>query len=812
MARRLLLVLLAGLTFALAGAADAQLSERNRDYYQDWLKLAERAETVIEADRASSAALEQLRSDIDEYREVFNRARKQNSERIETLQAQIDALGPPPEEGETEAPDIAELRKNLNEQLTKLRVPRVVSEEAHSRANGLISEIDQIIRGRNTKEFLSRAPSPLNPVHWPTAFGDVSQAMTALWHETTTNMKSATTREQINERLPVLIGLVVVGLLLIAFGRRGSERMGDYLRQLGGNGSGVWTFAVSLTRILLPWMGVLALVVAALLSGIPGVRGSLILENVPYWAAIIFYFDWIWRQLYVMRLADGKGSLSPARLIEMRTYVGLLASMLVLHEFVQLFEKIEQISDATRSVIAFPVILVTGLLLLRLLQIRRRGLREAAEEGDDDDGALPGFGSAAELVRRILFILGALSPVLAAAGYVFAAEAIVYPSVKSLALIAALVIVHRFLTNLYGWITRKGDSARESLFSVMVGFVLAALALPLLALYWGAREADLTEMWSRLMAGFDIGGVTISPSNFMVFVVVFAVGYTLTRLLQGGLRASLLPKTRIDPGGQNAIVAGTGYVGIFLAAVIAITWAGFDLSSLAIVAGALSVGIGFGLQTIVSNFVSGIILLIERPISKGDWIDVNGQMGYVRDISVRSTRIETFDRSDVIIPNSDLISGSVTNYTRGNTVGRVIVPVGVAYGSDTRQVEKILDEIANDHPMVLANPAPSVVFQGFGADSLDFEIRAVLRDVNWVLSVKSDMNHDIAKRFAEAGLEIPFAQRDLWLRNPEVLRTGREDTAPVADEDNATASGDRQKSRPVGMTESDLDQGEGDEI
>lgn len=789
---RILWAACAVILLAFASTAQAQLTDESRDYYRGWIETADRAEKAVDANKASNAAFEQLRSEINDYREIFDRVRNQNSERIRTLEGQIAAVGPAPTDGKTEPPDLAELRKHLEDQLSAIQVPRIIAQEAFSRANGLIDEIDRVIRARKTKTLLERGPTPLNPIYWSHAWHDIQESASALVNETIVNVRTDTVREQVQNNAPAIVVLLVIGVILLWRGKAWSQFAGDYLRSLGGRGTGVWTFVTSLFRIFLPWIGVMCLWSAIYLTGALGIRGLLLWEHVPGWAAAILYFNWIGRQVYLLGERDGFKTLTAPQIAVLRVYVDLLAIMLVLHDLVLLQEQIENISDASRAVISFPVIFTTAFLLFQLQRVRTFDADDDLE--DSPKGA--GFGKLVSVFRRGLYLLGIFSPVLAAAGYINAAEAIVFPAVKTIALIAVLVIIQQFLGNLYGWLSGKGDAGRDSLFSVVVGFILAIIALPIIALYWGAREADLTEQWARMLQGIDIGGVTISPTNFLTFAVIFAVGYGLTRLVQGGLRTSLLPKTNLDPGGQNAIVSGTGYVGIFLAALVAITGAGFDLSSLAIVAGALSVGIGFGLQTIVSNFVSGIILLVERPISKGDWIDVNGQMGYVRDISVRSTRIETFDRTDVIVPNSDLISGSVTNYTRGNTVGRVIVPVGVAYGTDTRVVEEILREIANGHPMVLANPAPSVVFQGFGADSLDFEIRAILRDVNWVLSVKSDMNHEIAKRFTEEGIEIPFAQRDIWLRNPEALRPQMAANASAAPSAAQT---------PVELTEADLD-------
>ncbi len=750
--------------------AQAEASGTLATYYDSWQTVADRAERVLDAKRASNGALEALRQELTSYRQQFLEAGSENADRIKTLKAQLDALGPAPEDAASEPENITNLRTEMKRQLANLTAPQVLAELGYSRAQGLIGEIDKLIRDRATRTLLERVPMPVNPENWPAAAADTVKVLSAFWNETAGLLTSATTRETIRARLPAILIMGALALLLLTRGRAWAHKAGDLLRRWGGQGSGVWSFVVSLLQVLLPFAGTVILVGVINFSGVLGVRGTLLAENISTWALLLFASHWLGERLFVYRITNELIPFEPRSHGQIKVIIWSLAVVLVLQQMLERLDRIESFEPATFAILSWPLVILASLLLVRLNRIRARQRREDTVTGEDDEGALAvSTNRAMSALRRIVFAVAIVAPLLGAVGYINAAVGLIYPTILTLALVTTLMVLQRFLSEVYGWLSKKGPVAEDSLFSVITGFVLGVLALPELALIWGARTSDLTEIWSRFLEGFSIGETRISPTIFLTFVLIFAIGYGLTRLLQGSLRTSLLPKTKIDPGGQNAIVSGVGYIGIFLAALIAVSTAGLDLSSLAIVAGALSVGIGFGLQTIVSNFVSGIILLIERPVSKGDWIEVNGLMGYVRDISVRSTRVETFDRTDVIIPNSDLISGTVTNYTRGNTVGRVIVPVGVAYGTDPRKVEKILGEIGRSHPMVLLNPAPTVVFQGFGADSLNFEIRAILRDVNWVLSVKSEMNYEIAKRFAEEGIEIPFAQRDLWIRNPEAL-------------------------------------------
>jgi len=226
----------------------------------------------------------------------------------------------------------------------------------------------------------------------------------------------------------------------------------------------------------------------------------------------------------------------------------------------------------------------------------------------------------------------------------------------------------------------------------------------------------------------------------------------------------------MEPSAREALVTTFGYVAMAVAVIVALAIAGIEFSNLAIIAGALSVGVGFGLQNIVNNFVSGIIMLFERPVRNGDWIVVGDTEGYVQRISIRTTIIRAFDRADVIVPNSDLISGQVTNWTLGNTWGRIKVPVGVAYGSDVETVIKTLLEIANNNADVIKGnpqlPAPYVLFVDFGDSSLDFELRAIIRDINQRRHVTSDINRAINAAFNKQCIEIPFPQRDVAFREP----------------------------------------------
>ncbi|HEY0974121.1 MAG TPA: mechanosensitive ion channel domain-containing protein [Solimonas sp.] len=346
------------------------------------------------------------------------------------------------------------------------------------------------------------------------------------------------------------------------------------------------------------------------------------------------------------------------------------------------------------------------------------------------------------------------------------------------------------------------------LFSMHV--VLWPVVVYLVLRIWGLHDEGHGVAAAMFSKGVKLGSLTVVPGKLIVGVLMFAVLLTFTRWLRKKLEFDWLPRTPIEPGTRDTVATLFGYITFVVAVLMGLSTAGLDLTKLAILAGALSVGIGFGLQNIVNNFVSGLILLFERPIRAGDYVFVGQTQGFVRRIRIRSTQIENLDRETIIVPNSDLLSNHLRRLNLRDRHGNVTVAVSVAYGSDTAQVQALLLQVADQHAQLMKRgqvrgvSGPRVVFTAFGASSLDFELKGQVSDSSKRADVASDLRFAIEKAFREAGIEMPFPQQDVHIRSWPASGTstsradGAAETSPLPDgEARAEASSPAGDARPA---------------
>lgn len=304
-------------------------------------------------------------------------------------------------------------------------------------------------------------------------------------------------------------------------------------------------------------------------------------------------------------------------------------------------------------------------------------------------------------------------------------------------------------------------SRLKRLFRVMV----ALYAVLVLLSVWGVYDT-VGQAWDGLTAiGVTMGETEVTLLMVMLVCLVLYASMVLSWILQSLLEAGTLARTQLDRGIRDSIKRLLHYSVVLVAFLLAMNLVGMELKNFMVLAGAFGIGIGFGLQNIVNNFLSGIILLFERPVKVGDVVVIDDEWGRVRKIGLRSTIVETLDRAEIIVPNAMLVSEKVVNWSLTTTVARVVMPVGVAYGSDIELVLGILRETAEQHPDILDDPPPAPLFIGFGDSSLDFELRAWMADVNNRLRIRSELGQTIDRRFREQKVEIPFPQRDLHLRS-----------------------------------------------
>lgn len=303
---------------------------------------------------------------------------------------------------------------------------------------------------------------------------------------------------------------------------------------------------------------------------------------------------------------------------------------------------------------------------------------------------------------------------------------------------------------------------------ILINLVVALIGIPLVLMQLGFQWAELKNAFFKLMTDFEIGNMSVSLMGLLTGILLFVIGYLLTRWFQNWLDNSVMARGRVDSGVRNSIRTVIGYVGLCLAALMGVSAAGFNMSNLALIAGGLSLGIGFGLQNIVQNFVSGLILLAERPFKVGDWVEAGTVSGIVKKISVRATEVETFQKQSIIVPNSTLINGNVGNWTHRNKLGRIDINVQASYTEDPRRVHTLLLDIVRGHPSILKNPEPFVAFQSMTDSLMVFDIYAHVADITATGGIKNELRFQIVERFHEEGLHLSSSSTDLVLGLPEI--------------------------------------------
>jgi small-conductance mechanosensitive channel len=265
---------------------------------------------------------------------------------------------------------------------------------------------------------------------------------------------------------------------------------------------------------------------------------------------------------------------------------------------------------------------------------------------------------------------------------------------------------------------------------------------------------------------FEINQTAITPASILVFILVILAFFIISRILNRGVLRRVLDRLNMERGMQFTLIRINHYIIMIIGAVIAFQIVGFNLGGLAVIFGFLSVGIGFGLQNITSNFISGLILLFERPISVGDRVTVGDTEGDVTAINMRSTTVRSLNNITIIVPNSEFIANNVINWSHGDPKIRLDIPVGVSYSSDVDLVIKALHEVAQEHSAIMADPKPEVLLKNFGDSSWDMELRVWVGQAKGYYRVRSEINVAIVRKFRQYDIEIPFPQRDLHVRSP----------------------------------------------
>lgn len=694
---------------------------------------------------------------------------------LAAAKARLDQIGDKPKDGDP--PESADVTRERDQQTAarqevdeNIKRGRLLQVESQQVATQIAERRRALLAERLT--VLSR--SLLEPRLWLDVAREAPRDIAAL-RGLGAEWSDQIVRNQDARDYLLVGGALVLALLLLFPIRRLLQNFGEQLVVRQAPQSRLRRSSVALLRLLAstlaPALAAFALYWALKQAGwVPARAESLVLATV--WASGFLGFT---HGMMKALLAPGRPSwrlieLSDAAIAEIKNQPMWVAGVFVAGRL--LFRFNEAIGASLPATIAttglFAVLnVVTYAIALRRIRAARRV--EAAENTEGKEEKLS--GPVVFLVRLVMWAAMATVLVSAVTGYSalaqFLANQVVWATaVVCLAYLLLILVDDVFVTGLssevkFGRKLSEGIGVRASSleqFGVLLSGVARLILLGVAALFilapWGLQSTDVFGWLRYAVTGVQFGDIRVSLPGLFGSIALVALGFALTRFVQRWLDRDLLPKTRMDDGLKASVNTGVGYVGVMLVILFAVSNLGFSLDRLAIVAGALSVGIGFGLQAVISNFVSGVILLAERPIKAGDWIVIGSDQGNVKRISVRSTEIELFDRSTLIVPNSDFITKSVKNVTHGAPNGRIHIQLGVSAAVDPVEVKRVTLETVKAHSTVLVFPEPQLLFTELGKDENRFSLYCNVPSPRQAASVKSDLNFALIKAFAASGVAL----------------------------------------------------------
>ncbi|MEM7292683.1 MAG: mechanosensitive ion channel domain-containing protein [Pseudomonadota bacterium] len=749
-----------------------------------WEAVLESAERYLDDKNYSTDKSRKLYREVTEIGAEASQVRESVEQELIDAQQLLETLGPVPGRDQIqESDEISKKRALYLAEVTQIVARITQIDLSRTRAEALSEQLSSLRRELLIDRLQKTYPIPLKPA---TIAAAVPEFFT---HAAATGGTVLTWLESLNDAFQnqtkhylFAVGAVLMLVVLLLLRRFLLQRYGRDPEQ--ANPSYSRRTVAALVEVFATG-GIPAIILVAGYEALDRSK-AVIAESlsVPVEAALISVFIFILLSSFVRTAFSPR---LPAwrliRLTEQSAYgvgsilIALIAVFAIDAFFRRAFAPLE-VSAELISVMEFGFLILEAVPMLVLcLPFWWRVLPVGGDEG----GALQNPGFLWVVLRRLVALSMVAALAVTAAGYIPLGDYLFENAVRTTVVVALLFSMRAILHETVGAMVQTRLLRQKLELRIVtlarIKFWINAAVDPLILLagsyvvvrIWGVPEEDLLRWAQVALTGFSIGSITISLVDILSAIALFIIGMLITRALQRVVLKHVMPQVTENVGMHHSIAAGVGYLGLVVALTVGVAALGIDLSNVALIAGALSVGIGFGLQNIVSNFVSGIILIFEQPIKVDDWVMVNGQEGMVKRINFRATEIETFDKSSVLIPNADLLANPVTNRTLKDRYGRIEVAVSVAYGSDTKLVEKLLLESVAEQQHVVKHPAPFVLFQNFGADGLDFEVRCYTSDVIYKALIASAIRFSIDQAFREAGIDIPFPQRVVHFANPQAV-------------------------------------------